>query len=232
MATIVLLPGMDGSGTQFCDFIASLPSDATPLVIAYPPDRVLGYPELEALVRAALPADSPFFLIAESFSGPIAIALAASRPSGLCGVVLVCTFARNPVAIPSWLHPLFCLIPVWLLPNRMAAALLLGQSATPATRARLSSAIAHVKPAVWRSRLKSALAVDVTVRLRDISVPVLYIRAKYDRIVPRAASELIARYLPKLKVIELDGPHFMLQAKPAESATQFVAFAREAEIAL
>lgn len=232
MVTIVLLPGMDGSGTQFCDFIASLPADVKSMVMAYPPDRVLGYSELEALVRAALPTNGPFFLIAESFSGPIAIALAASKPSGLCGVVLVCTFARNPITLPSWLHPLFSLMPVWLIPARIAAAVLLGQSATSTTRDRLSCAMARVKPAVWRSRIKSALAIDVTGRLRDISVPVLYLRAKYDRVVPRFASELIARHLPRLKVVELDGPHFMLQAKPAESAAQLLVFAREVGFAL
>jgi pimeloyl-[acyl-carrier protein] methyl ester esterase len=232
MMTIVLLPGMDGSGSLFSDFIASLPAGAKSVVVTYPPDLALGYSELEALVRVALPTTSPYFLIGESFSGPIAIALAASRPNGLCGVVLVCSFAQNPIAMPSWLRPLVSLIPVWLIPTRIAAALLLGQSASSAIRARLSSEIARVKPAVWRSRLKAVLSVDVAVRLREISVPVLYLRAKYDRVVPRSASELIARFLPGLKVIELDGPHFMLQAKPAESAAQLLAFAREVGFAL
>ncbi len=232
MATIVLLPGMDGSGTQFSNFIASLPSGVKAVVVAYPTDRALGYPELEVLVRAALPTNSPYFLLAESFSGPIAIALAASRPNGLCGVVLVCTFARNPIAIPSWLHPLISLIPVWLIPTRIAAARLLGQSSSSANRARLSSAIARVKPAVWRSRISAALSVDVAERLHEISVPILYIRAKCDRMVQRSASELISRYVPKLRLIELDGPHFILQVKPAESAAQLQAFAREVGFAL
>jgi hypothetical protein len=42
----------------------------------------------------------------------------------------------------------------------------------------------------------------------------------------------MARYLPGLKVIELDSPHFMLQARPAESAAQLVAFASEVGFAL
>jgi pimeloyl-ACP methyl ester carboxylesterase len=232
MATMVLLPGMDGSGTQFTDFIASLPSSVESVVVAYPPNRALGYSELEALVRPALPTNNPFFLIDASFSGPIASTLAASRPNGLCGLVLVCTYARNPIAIPSWLHPLCSLIPVWLIPSRIAAAVLLGHSASSATRARLSSAIVRVKPAVWRSRISAALSVDVAERLPEISVPILYIRAKYDRVVHRSASELISRYVPKLRVIELDGPHFMLQAKPAESAAQIQAFAREVGFSL
>jgi pimeloyl-ACP methyl ester carboxylesterase len=232
LATIVLLPGMDGSGLLFSDFIASLPSGTKTLVVTYPPDRALGYSELEALVRTALPTNRPFILVGESFSGPIAIALAASRPKGLCGLVLVCSFARNPIAIPSWLRSLVSLIPVWLIPTRIAAAVLLGQSASSAIRDRLSSAVARVKPAVWRSRLRAVLSIDVTGHLCEISVPVLYLRAKYDQVVPRSASELIARHVPRLKVIELDGPHFVLQAKPTESAVQLLAFAREVEFAL
>lgn len=232
MATIVLLPGMDGSGLLFSDFISSLPPDTKTVVVAYPPDRALGYSELEALVRAALPKNSPFFLVGESFSGPIAITIAASRPNGLCGLVLVCSFARSPIAIPSWLRSLVSLIPVWLIPTRIAAAILLGQFASSAICDRLSSAVARVKPIVWRSRLKAVLSSDVAGHLREISVPALYLRAKYDRVVPRSASELIARYVPRLKVIEIDGPHFMLQAKPAESAVQLLAFVREVKFAL
>ena len=76
------------------------------------------------------------------------------------------------------------------------------------------------------------LSVDVSGRLREISVLVLYLRAKYDRLVLRSASELMVRYLARLNVIELDGPHFMLQAKSAESAAQVLAFVREVGFAL
>ena len=60
MATIILLPGMDGSGSLFEDFIASLPSGVEAMVVKYPPDRALDYAELEALARAALPIQGPF----------------------------------------------------------------------------------------------------------------------------------------------------------------------------
>src|SRR5207249_6130409 len=80
MATIILLPGMDGSGSLFEDFIASLPPDVEAMVVKYPPDRALDYAELEALARAALPIQGSFLLVGESFSGPVAVALAASSP--------------------------------------------------------------------------------------------------------------------------------------------------------
>src|SRR5439155_22620184 len=86
------------------------------MVVKYPPDRALDYAELEALVRATLPTQRSFLLVGESFSGPVAVALAASSPVGLRGLVLVCSFVRSPIALPRVLHPLISLLPVWLVP--------------------------------------------------------------------------------------------------------------------
>ena len=227
MATIILLPGMDGSGSLFEDFIASLPSGVEAMVVKYPPDRALDYAELEALARAALPIQGPFLLVGESFSGPVAVALAASSPVGLRGLVLVCSFVRSPIALPRVLHPLISLLPVWLVPIRIAAAVLLGRFQTAALCARLESVMATVRPAVWRARLRAVLSADVARCLSNVKVPVLYLRAENDRVVPRSAFEIIAHLLPKVSLVELEGPHFLLQAKPVESAAQVGAFARE-----
>ena len=227
MATVVLLPGMDGSGLLFEEFVAALPVGLNAVVVKYPPDRALDYRDLEAVARSALPTKHPFLLVGESFSGPIAISLAAAGPAGLRGVVLVCSFARSPVWAPRSLRPLISLLPVWLVPLRVAAAVLLGRSQSPTLRARLRSAIANVKPTVWRARLGAVLSTDVTALLSKVHVPLLYLRAAHDRVVPRSASELISQFFPKARVVELDCSHFLLQAKPAEAASQVQAFARE-----
>jgi hypothetical protein len=44
---------------------------------------------------------------------------------------------------------------------------------------------------------------------------------------PRSASEVILRALSRTRFVELDSPHFMLQAKPAESAAQIHRLLRE-----
>src|SRR5262245_59360933 len=96
MAALVLLPGMDGTSKLREEFVAALRPTIEATVVSYPNDQVLGYPKLEALVRSALPADRPYILLGESFSGPIAIAIAASCPAGLVGLILCGSFARNP----------------------------------------------------------------------------------------------------------------------------------------
>lgn len=229
MASVVLLPGMDGTGSLFSDFISALPKGAEPLVIAYPPDRPLNYGELEALVTTQLPS-RPFILVGESFSGPIAIALAAAAPAHLRGVVLVCSFAKAP--IPALAGALLSWLPLWRAPKRLVEAALLGRYSSPTHRAHLSAAMGKVSTEAWRARLRAVLSVDVIDKLKAVKVPLLYLQAKDDRVVPRAAWLRIERSLPGARLAELDGPHFLLQAKPVESAAQITAFAKELGFAL
>src|SRR4051812_12633896 len=104
--TLVLLPGMDGTGLMFAPFIAALGPDVDCRVVAYPTDRALDYAEHEAIARAALPGDAPYVILGESFSGPIAIRIAASAPANLMGLVLCCSFARSPQPLLACLRPL------------------------------------------------------------------------------------------------------------------------------
>ena len=231
MAIIVLLPGMDGSGTLFSDFIASLPPGAQPLIVAYPPDQALGYEELEALTRERLPRH-PFILLGESFSGPIALTLAAAAPPALRAVILVGSFIRSPIPVPRRLQSFLAALPIWRLPVRVTAAVLLGHYSSPVARSRLSAAMAAVAPAAWHARLRTVLSVDVVAKLASVRVPVLYLRGKSDRVVPLSAWKLIKSTLPSARLVEMEGPHFLLQAKPLECAEHVTAFAREAGFAL
>src|SRR5262245_52178733 len=93
---LVLLPGLDGTGALLAGFRRTLGPGIRTIVVSYPPDPDIGYVALEGVVRALLPQDQPFVLLAESFSGPIGISIAASRPVSLRGLILVSSFARNP----------------------------------------------------------------------------------------------------------------------------------------
>lgn len=227
--TLVLLPGMDGSGSLFADFVSVV--KAKTVVVSYPPDSPMGYSEIEAFVRGSLPDGSPFILVGESFSGPVAIALASSGLVGLRAVVLVCTFAKYPGSEFLRLLGRFP-VPLWRLPIQLVSFVLLGRFGSASWRARLLDAMRRVMPAVWRVRLRAVLEVDVTQRLSKISVPLLYLRASEDRVVSSSASAVVLRHHPKAQVVALEGPHFLLQAKPQEAAAAIRAFAHESGIAL
>lgn len=221
MTTIVLLPGMDGSATLFGPFIEALGSlglAARP--IAYPPDQPLGYAALGEHVRRSLTdlGKQRFVVLGESFSGPIAAMLAASPPPGLVGVVLGCSFLRNPRPTLGWLRWVQAALPLGHVPLAMLSRALLGREVTPAWRAALDNALAPVTVPVRRARLEAVVMVDAVPALAAARVPVLYLRALHDRVVPASAGRLVASTLPGVRLVDLEGPHFLLQARPMQAA--------------
>jgi pimeloyl-ACP methyl ester carboxylesterase len=218
MTALVLLPGMDGAGTLFEKFLTKLGPAFEPIVVAYPPDRALGYSELELLVRSKLPADRPYILLGESFSGPIAIAVAASRPPGLIGLVLCCSFARNPHPMFRSLRRLTRLIPLKILPAGIAGTFAFGRFATPQLLAALRKALDAIPGATLAARLAEVLGADVSPLLPGIRAPLLYLRGSCDRIVPGSCADDIVRGAPHARIVEIDAPHFLLQAAPTAAA--------------
>ena len=94
--TLVLLPGLDGTGLLFGPLVAALPAGLRAAVVRYPVDRSMGYAELAASAAEQLPQGERFVLVGESFGGPLAMILAAGRPAGLVGLVLCATFVTSP----------------------------------------------------------------------------------------------------------------------------------------
>jgi hypothetical protein len=106
MTALVVLPGLDGTATLHTEFVTSVgPAFDSVAVIPYPSDKALGYAALESLVRAQLPPATPFVLLGESFSGPIALSIAANPPPNLVGLILSTTFAKAPfLCFRPWLR--------------------------------------------------------------------------------------------------------------------------------
>jgi pimeloyl-ACP methyl ester carboxylesterase len=134
--TLVLLPGLDGTGDFFQPLLESLGDRVRCRVVRYPVEGGLDYAACKALARAALPAEGPYVLLGESFSGPIAIALAAEAPKGLAGIILCVTFAVNPRPRLSFIRPLLPYIPYHGNKSSLGLSrlLVLGRWITPAVK--------------------------------------------------------------------------------------------------
>lgn len=224
--TLVLLPGLDGTGRLFEEFAASLSSDVDVVVANYPTDQPMGYAELEQVARRFIPADQPFVLLGESFSGPIALAIAASSPPGLLGVILCCSFARSPLPALVPLRALLWLLPVKLIPHSVLNFFLLGRFSTARLRTLLADTLSRVSPAVLRVRAHAALTVDQTAALQAMKVPLLYLRAREDLVVGKSSSQWVLARLPEAQLVEFVAPHFLLQTLPKEAAaivSEFIA---------
>ncbi len=225
--SLILLPGLDGTTRLLDTFIDAVrPSFASVDAIAYPHDVPMDYAALEIHARARLPKDTPFVLLGESFSGPVAIAIAADPPPNLVGLVLSTTFARAPVSLFSSFAPLTRFAPVRTLPTVLLSTMLLGRWQTPALRRELRAALATVAADVLRVRAACAMRANVTGKLAHIAVPTLCIRARHDRLLrPRAGRELLAGIRDACEYA-LDGPHLLLQTRTVDCANRIAAFAR------
>ncbi|RON43463.1 alpha/beta hydrolase [Pseudomonas frederiksbergensis] len=226
LPTLVLLPGMDGTGELFEPFVSALNHACDIVVVTYPSDLPLNYVELQAIARQSLPTDRPFVLLGESFSGPIALTLTALHLPQQVGLVLCCTFASNPRPLFNRLSSLVNLLPIGAVPAHWFSPLLLGRFSTAALRTALSGAINQVSPSVMRERLRSVLKVDASAQLAQINLPTVYLRATDDRVVPKAVSARISQLNPQVQVIDVNAPHCLLQVAPDEAARRVIAFLR------
>ena len=209
---LVLLPGMDGTGLMFAPFLAVL-AGFEAKVVRYPPELTT-YRACTDFARQQLPTDRTFLLLGESFSGPVAVALAAERPQGLLGVVLCGTFVRNPRPGLAWLAPLLRLLPPFRLPLPLLRRLLLGGRAPEALTRLVTTMLLQVPPLALKARLLAVETVEHTALLAQIPVPVLALVAAQDRLVPRAAVAWMRAHRRQLDIATLAGPHWLLQTRP------------------
>jgi len=215
---------MDGTGSLFAPFLEHAPDAFDTRVVAYPCD--VG--DTSVLVTRAfdsLPTGEPFVIVAESFSGPIALTLAERRPVGLRAVVLCASFVTNPVpqlptAIASLVRaPLFA-----ATPTRLVVAALLGASGTPALRARLGEALGSVPPDVLAQRARASLRTDARGALIACGVPLLVLRATNDRVVAASCAREIIAVRPDAVLREVAAPHLLLQVAPVAAWAEIARF--------
>jgi pimeloyl-ACP methyl ester carboxylesterase len=223
---LVLLPGLDGTGKLFSEFVNVLGSSVDSRIVAYPKDQPLGYDELEALVMAVIPRNQPFILLGESFSGPLAIRIAARAPAGLAAVILCASFAKNPYPWLWWARPLATYLPLKSLPRWVRAPLMWGSASPQRAPAQMERAMTGVSPTVIRRRIAALLGADESAALGLLRVPLLVLRARHDRVISRAASRWILKIRPSAQMAEIDGPHLLLQTRPAECADAVRRFMR------
>jgi len=221
--TIVLLPGLDGTGTLYQQLAQQLAPDFELQVIAYPLDQLWGYARLLEFIRPQLPK-SPYLLLAESFSGPLGILLAAEKPQHLTALVLCCTFGRNPLPAIKGLASAVDKLPWNELVHHWTALWLQGRYASPQLSALLEHALTMVPEQVIKHRAKQVLQVDVLADFAALTLPILYLQARQDRLIWAFNAKTLKQLQPDMQLVKLDAPHFLLQAIPEQAAWQLKLF--------
>ena len=217
---LVLLPGLDGTGKLFTDLIDALPSSVIATAIGYPSDQFLSYAELLPSLHTVLPQSNPFVLLAESFSTPLAILYAATQPTNLRALILCAGFATNPITrlaplpktvVGSWL---FKLRP----PDSILEHFLVGPNAPRFLLNKVRGVLRSVDSRVMSARAREVLNCDARGDLAKLSVPTMYLRPAYDRIIPARKADEIRKARPDIVVRSIPGPHMILQREPRKTA--------------
>jgi pimeloyl-[acyl-carrier protein] methyl ester esterase len=223
---LVLLPGLDGTGELFVDFIAALPESWSTTTVAYPTDRFLPYADLHSFVASAVPQSEPFVLVAESFSAPLAVWYAATNPRNLAAVVVCAGFVSNPVL--GWSGTVKALAKPWLFklkpPRAILEYFLLGQHAPSDLLRRLRHVLETVSPDVLSGRVREVLDCDARDDLRRTAVPLLYLEATRDRLLSSSCKNEFSQLRPDTVAKSIDAPHLLLQREPQKAAKIMLTF--------
>jgi len=223
---LVLLPGLDGTGQLFDDILKILPPALTTTIVSYPTDRFLPYTKLLQLVSAAVPQTEPFVLLAESFSTPVALKYAATNPSNLAAVVISAGFARNPIG--AWSQLVKSVAKPWIFtlepPRFFLEYFLTGENPPSAVIQKIREILRIVRPEVLSGRVREVLECDATNDLARTNVPMLYLRALYDRLLSPSCHREILRIRPDVVLVTVEAPHMLLQREPQKAANLVLGF--------
>jgi pimeloyl-ACP methyl ester carboxylesterase len=187
---------MDGSGVLLTALIESLASFRPVHVISFPNDRPLTYDDLTTFVLRRTPGER-FVVLGESFSGPIAIEVAATQRR-VAGLILASSFARHPM--PTLFAPLARMLDLRWVSARIVEATLLGSAESLDLKEGLARVLAKLPREVLRARAWEALRIDKRNRLRAVTCPILYLHGRFDRLVRKKCLDEITSLHPRCEV--------------------------------
>lgn len=219
---LVLLPGMNGSSALFGPLLDAL-ADVDCQVLSLPAKGPQDYHSLSEALYPQL-GGTPFVLLGESFSGPLAYQLALRQPTGLRGVIFAASFLTRPnTALPLLRH-----LP---MPQALATqpkllrALCLGKAANEDMLQRVQREIRRLDQTLLRTRLKTLAALQAPAQALDL--PCLQLWPQQDRLVANTAAERLPQFCHDIRQIRLDGPHFILQTRAKVCAQAIAGFMQE-----
>lgn len=219
---IALLPGLDGTGELFFPIIPFLENHYEIHVVKYT-DQVTFSDYVEGAEKQ-LPRGVPVSLVAESFSGPIAMSLLATDRSRFQASVLSASFCKSPL---PFLTRLSKHVPELLFGSNPASKAILdllvtGGNASPEIRSKLGELFDKVSRRKFQERIGLVNEVNMVEALKEIEVPLLYIQATKDRIVlPDSATEIM-KHIKNIEMVKVEGPHMILQVQAIRCADLIV----------
>lgn len=213
---LILLPGMDGTGKLFAPLLSALPKSIEPVVVSYPVNVELTWGRLTQEVEKQCPSGEPYAVLAESFSGPVALRMGAHSALKPKAIILCASFIHNPLQNYAALFKLAikCGCFRFQAPQFVVREFLLGANVRSEIVNQFYAAVNSVDSTVMASRAKMILDLNAEAELTSCDVPILYVRATRDRLVSVGNVEVMKELNPKMQIVEIEGPHFIVQRAP------------------
>jgi len=227
--TLVLLPGLDGTGILLAPLLHRLPPWIRPVVVEYPDAGANSYESLIELVDAKVPQQGKFAILGWSFGGPLALMVAARRPLQVSAVILCATFVTPP--IPKLVPFRFIAItPVIFITRafRRIRYVIPGFASSELRRAK-ATLWRRVDARVLAARSRAVLSVDARPLLKACRAPLMYLASNDDDVVRRPSRDEVVAVAPQTQVCEIEGPHLALFTNPVDAAECIAKFLREVE---
>lgn len=220
---IVLLPGLDGTGDLFERVAPHLATDFKVTIVRYPNDPSLGYAGYVQLARNAIRARE-VFLLGESFSGPVAIRVAAQLGPQIKGLVLAATFVRSPW--PRWLVQRASRVDPEATPKKLRDAILMGSYGDKELAEKVDTIVRELPHPVRAARLRAVAEVDVRQDFAALGCPILALHGRADWLVPMIAMQNVISRKGQARMIVFPAAHMLLQTCAADGAAAIIAFAK------
>lgn len=214
------MPGLDGTGKLFKPFLNALPLNIRTQVIVYPPDQLLSLSEYALLVEHQLPPGR-IVLLAESFSGPVALTLLSKLKKAVETVIFCASFAEPPRPLLLQLSPLLAHAGPLLksMPDFLLRRFCLGSDTNAEQLALVRDTLATVPPKVLSHRLK-LITTHHSFLQKHFKIPCHFFQATNDRLVPANSINWFRNHFKPFQLKRLTAAHFLLQVKPWECAKQ------------
>ena len=218
-ATILILPGLDGTDLMLGKFHQLCAENNRVVVGTLPADAVANYAKLADYFSTIVADLSACHIVAESFSGPIGVLLAHRYPEIVTRLTLVASFVTSPVPLIAWALPWSTMFRL-PMPAIIARYFFVGQctSVIPI----LKSAIRQNTPTILRHRLRLVQNVDVSNYYSELKCQLSYIRATNDRLVPRHCVDKTVELNAGTIVHDIESSHLVLETHP-ENSWQIIA---------
>ncbi len=225
--TLILLPGLDGTEVFFRPLITTLPSWVRPVVVTYPTTGPNRYSDLLPLVEAAVADIEHFYVLGWSFSGPLALTLAAKEPQRTQGVILSASFIRPPLPLlPRVRFAIGTQMVTFIRLARRVPGFVPGRWSAQVKRDKATT-LGRVPAEALVARIQAILTVDARETLHACRAPILYVAGSHDRVVPLRNGEEVVREAPTARIVTIAGPHLAMYSNPVAAATAITTFMQE-----